>query len=122
MGFLLCRAEIDGEERLSVIPESGLPHMPQWTAVDPDDVRPQPWDFEEPEADAAPAVGPAVTAADPVDGAPGPVADEPPAGNASATEWRAYAQTHLIPDPDAYTRDELRDHFLNNQPLPAKES
>lgn len=80
MGFLLAKAVIDGTERLSVIAESALPHLPQWTAVDPGDVRANPSDFEEPEPDAD---GPADAAtSEPADAQPptddGPPAAEPP--------------------------------------------
>lgn len=51
-GFIQVTADLDGEQRVSVIPESALPHLPQWTAIDPTDVRANPWDFEEPEDDA----------------------------------------------------------------------
>lgn len=117
--FLLATADIDGQTRYSVIPESGLPHMPQWTAVDADDVRENPWDFEEPTEDATPDVGPAELPNADDDEVP---ADDMPAGNASADTWRAYAQDHGVTDADTYTRDALRDHFLNNQPLPSEEN
>lgn len=115
--FLLAKAVIDGETRYSVIPESGLPHMPQWTAVDASDVREQPWDFEQPEDDASPDVA----APDPDAADPDEPDDDMPAGNASAADWRAYAETRDLPDPELYTRDELRDHFTDNTPLPSKE-
>lgn len=115
--FLLARADIDGQTRHSVIPESALPHMPQWTAVDPDDVRATPTDFEEPVDDAAPDVD--LGRSETPDETP---ADETPPGNASAADWRAYAQGHGVSDPDRFTRDDLRDHFLNDAPLPSEES
>lgn len=124
MGFLLAKAVIDGRERLSVLAETALPHMPAWTAVDPGDVRANPWDFEEPDEDAAPDLGPAVTGASPVDATPAPALDasELPTRNASAAEWRTYAGKKLLPDPDLYSRDELRDHYLTDLPLPSKEN
>lgn len=121
--FLLAKATLDGEERFSVIAESALPHLPAWTAVNPADVRENPWDFEQPDDAAVPDVGPAETSALPT-GAPAPVADpdEAPARNASAAEWRTYADALHLPNPDTYTRDDLRDHYLHAKPLPSKES
>lgn len=113
--FIRARADIDGEERITVVAESALPHMPQFTAIDPDDVRAHPWDFDEPTEDAVPDLGPAIDTVEPTD-------DGPPPGNASAAEWRAYATTHGVDDAGTYTRDELRDHFLSNTPLPSEES
>lgn len=124
MAFLLAKAVIDGEDRYAPIAVSALPHLPQWTAVNPDDVRANPWDFEEPEEAATPAVGPAVTRANPADGTPAPAvaAADVPAGNAGTDLWRDYAATQGLADADSYSRDELRDHYLNDQPLPSKES
>lgn len=116
--FIQAKAVIDGEERIAVVAESALPHQPQFTAVDPHDVRSHPWDFAEPDEDAVPELGPA--AAETVELPPD--VDDPPAGNASAAEWRAYAYTRDLADPDTYSRDELRDHFLNHTPLPSEES
>lgn len=119
--FIQAKATIDGEERLAVMAEGALPHYPQFTAVDPDDVRAHPWDFDEPDEDAVPDLGPAAepsveTVELPAD------TDDPPAGNASAAEWRAHAATHGVDNADTYSRDALRDHFLNDQPLPSEES
>lgn len=124
MSFVLAKAVIDGEERFAPIAVSALPHLPEWTAVDPDDVRANPWDFEEPEDTAVPAVGPAETRANPADGTPAPAvpAEDVPAGNAGTDVWREYAAAQGVADPSLYSRDELRDHYLNDQPLPSKES
>lgn len=115
MGFIKVTADIDGEERHSVIPESALPHMPAWSAVDATDVRDNPWDFEEPDDDTSPDVAaPSVVTVELPDA-------DTPAGNASAAEWRAYALTRGLPEADTYSRDDLRDHYLNDAPLPSKE-
>ena len=53
-----------------------------------------------------------------------PAADESPelpAGNASADAWREYATYYGVNDADAWSRDELRDHYLSGQPLPLGE-
>lgn len=121
MAFVLAKAIIDGAERFAPIAVSALPHLPEWTAVDPDDVRANPWDFEEPEDTAVPAVGPVVTRANLADGAPAPAAEDVPAGNAGTDVWRDYAETQGVGNAGDFSRDELRDHFLNDQPLPSKE-
>ena len=116
--FIQAKATIDGEERIVVFAESALPHYPQFAAVDADDVRAHPWDFDATEDDSVPDLGPEI---EPADGETDTADDQPP-GNASATEWRAYATTHGVTDANQYSRDELRDHFQNNQPLPSEES
>lgn len=57
MGFV--KAYCATLDKHAVLAESALPHMPFWVPVDREDVRPNPWDFEEPEVDEHVAAKPA---------------------------------------------------------------